>query len=324
MQTENKTRTHPHAHARTHSLTHSLTHARTHAHAHAHAHAHTHDPRPPSAVRIPATAQHPAPGPWPYARLPTTAASRAPTPPPFPPLVALCFSRPAPPAASGDGAGRLVRVVQPPLHFPPRPPLSHRRPPSPWPPACVCVCVCVFVCACSCARARARAPREQEGGGYRVRARAGGRARLHLHLGAVDLGGEEEGELAAVDEEEQPHQHLECARDKQEISTNRRRIDGKKYSEMDAQTERGGGGGGAGTGAKFSAFKLVGGACGRIALARGARSPQPYKWRPCGVTWDSSQTVVVIKLRRTSALNQLGISICCSSVSLPTRRTGVF
>ena len=29
---------------------------------------------------------------------------------------------------------------------------------------------------------------------------------------------------------------------------------------------------------------------------------KPYRWRPCGVTWDSSQTVVVIKLRRTSAL----------------------
>ena len=28
----------------------------------------------------------------------------------------------------------------------------------------------------------------------------------------------------------------------------------------------------------------------------------PYRWRPCGVTWDSSRTVVVIKLWRTSAL----------------------
>ena len=28
---------------------------------------------------------------------------------------------------------------------------------------------------------------------------------------------------------------------------------------------------------------------------------EPYRWRPCGVTWDSSLTVVVIKLRRTSA-----------------------
>ena len=27
---------------------------------------------------------------------------------------------------------------------------------------------------------------------------------------------------------------------------------------------------------------------------------EPYRWRPCGVTWDSSRTVVVIKLRRTS------------------------
>ena len=31
---------------------------------------------------------------------------------------------------------------------------------------------------------------------------------------------------------------------------------------------------------------------------------EPYRWRPCGVTWDSSRTVVVIKLRRTSALIQ--------------------
>ena len=30
---------------------------------------------------------------------------------------------------------------------------------------------------------------------------------------------------------------------------------------------------------------------------------EPYRWRPCGVTWDSSRTVVVIKLRRTSALS---------------------
>ena len=29
---------------------------------------------------------------------------------------------------------------------------------------------------------------------------------------------------------------------------------------------------------------------------------EPNRWRPCGVTWDSSQTVVVIKLLRTSAL----------------------
>ena len=29
---------------------------------------------------------------------------------------------------------------------------------------------------------------------------------------------------------------------------------------------------------------------------------EPYQWRPCGVTWDSSRTVVVIKLQRTSAL----------------------
>ena len=30
---------------------------------------------------------------------------------------------------------------------------------------------------------------------------------------------------------------------------------------------------------------------------------EPYRWRHCGVTWDSSRTVVVIKLRRTSALS---------------------
>ena len=29
---------------------------------------------------------------------------------------------------------------------------------------------------------------------------------------------------------------------------------------------------------------------------------EPYRWRPCGVAWDSSRTVVVIKLLRTSAL----------------------
>ena len=32
---------------------------------------------------------------------------------------------------------------------------------------------------------------------------------------------------------------------------------------------------------------------------------KPYQWRPCGVTWDSSRTVVVIKLRRTSALDDI-------------------
>ena len=30
---------------------------------------------------------------------------------------------------------------------------------------------------------------------------------------------------------------------------------------------------------------------------------EPYRWRPSGVTWDSSRTVVVIKLRRTSDLH---------------------
>ena len=32
---------------------------------------------------------------------------------------------------------------------------------------------------------------------------------------------------------------------------------------------------------------------------------EPYQWLPCGVTWDSSQTVVVIKLQLTSALCSL-------------------
>ena len=32
---------------------------------------------------------------------------------------------------------------------------------------------------------------------------------------------------------------------------------------------------------------------------------EPYLWRPCGVTWDSSLTVVVIKLLQTSALSML-------------------
>ena len=36
---------------------------------------------------------------------------------------------------------------------------------------------------------------------------------------------------------------------------------------------------------------------------------EPYRWRPCGVTWDSSRTVVVIKLRRTSALYGLTVLV---------------
>ena len=36
---------------------------------------------------------------------------------------------------------------------------------------------------------------------------------------------------------------------------------------------------------------------------------EPYRWRPCGVTWDSSRTVVVIKLRRTSAKNKI-LQLC--------------
>ena len=29
---------------------------------------------------------------------------------------------------------------------------------------------------------------------------------------------------------------------------------------------------------------------------------EPYQWRPCGVTWDSSRTVMVVELLQTSAL----------------------
>ena len=37
---------------------------------------------------------------------------------------------------------------------------------------------------------------------------------------------------------------------------------------------------------------------------------EPYRWRPCGVTWDLSRTVVVMKLRRTSALPELIYTRC--------------
>ena len=42
--------------------------------------------------------------------------------------------------------------------------------------------------------------------------------------------------------------------------------------------------------------------CNGIELEAVGLQFEPYRWRPCGVTWDSSRTVVVIKLRRTSAL----------------------
>ena len=45
---------------------------------------------------------------------------------------------------------------------------------------------------------------------------------------------------------------------------------------------------------------------------------EPYRWRPCGVTWDSSRTVVEIKLRWTSALLELRcilLHFCCRPVS---------
>ena len=35
---------------------------------------------------------------------------------------------------------------------------------------------------------------------------------------------------------------------------------------------------------------------------------EPYLWRPCSVTWDSSRTVVVIKLLRTSALTKRNVT----------------
>ena len=52
-------------------------------------------------------------------------------------------------------------------------------------------------------------------------------------------------------------------------------------------------------------FCLVGMSCqvgNGIELEAVGLQFEPYRWRPCGVTWDSSRTVVVIKLRRTSAL----------------------
>ena len=48
---------------------------------------------------------------------------------------------------------------------------------------------------------------------------------------------------------------------------------------------------------------------------------EPYRWRPCGVTWDSSRTVVVIKLRRTSALFTLASS--CLEVQINMMRLRV-
>ena len=45
---------------------------------------------------------------------------------------------------------------------------------------------------------------------------------------------------------------------------------------------------------------------------------EPYRWRPCGVTWDSSRTVVLIKLRRTSAL-VLHMLIVSNKLTWPNR-----
>ena len=45
---------------------------------------------------------------------------------------------------------------------------------------------------------------------------------------------------------------------------------------------------------------------------------EPYRWRPCGVTWDSSRTAVVIKLWRTSALNlkRTGVGVVSSESTI--------
>ena len=60
---------------------------------------------------------------------------------------------------------------------------------------------------------------------------------------------------------------------------------------------------------------------------------EPYRWRPCGVTWDSSRTVMLIKLWRTSALTvggRLGLSydLCLRIVAhrittVPTKQASV-
>ena len=44
---------------------------------------------------------------------------------------------------------------------------------------------------------------------------------------------------------------------------------------------------------------------------------EPYRWRPCGVTWNSSRTVVVIKLRRTSALSSSYVKDKCPQTATP-------
>ena len=43
---------------------------------------------------------------------------------------------------------------------------------------------------------------------------------------------------------------------------------------------------------------------------------KPYQWLPCGVTWDSSRTVMVIKLLRTSALLRLRQQVCDIIINL--------
>ena len=47
----------------------------------------------------------------------------------------------------------------------------------------------------------------------------------------------------------------------------------------------------------------------RIELEAVGLQLESYLWRPCGVTWDSSRTVVVTKLQQTSAVTwQVGIA----------------
>ena len=42
--------------------------------------------------------------------------------------------------------------------------------------------------------------------------------------------------------------------------------------------------------------------CSTLLFVQSLRVIEPYQWLPCGVTWDSSRTVIVIRLLRTSAL----------------------
>ena len=50
---------------------------------------------------------------------------------------------------------------------------------------------------------------------------------------------------------------------------------------------------------------------------------EPYRGHPCDVTWDSSRTVVVIKLLQTSALST-GLNLIWSWLSLPSDKSHLF